>query len=134
MNESDLELLGRHGVVHVYLGSGAGGDRTLTLEPPDGETWLVKMLTASHSGVAPIALQWFLRDNIDGENIMGPYNAAVAAAPYEYPWPFHTDCVGHMVLNPGSMQCKCFFTATAPGEDLYIRAYVIKLRGTWQSV
>lgn len=123
------ELIGVHCVKSVYLGSGIGGDRTLILEPPYGEIWIAKMLVASHSGVAAIPVQWIVRDNLAGLFLNGPYAAAVAAAPYEYPWPFATDTAGPLVLSSGCTRVHCLFSGTAAGEDLYIKALVQVLKG-----
>lgn len=123
------ELIGPHVVKQAYIGAGAGGDRTLLLEPPYGEIWIVKMLTALHSGVGALAVQWYVRDNIASINMMGPYNPAVAGSLYEWPWPFAADTAGPLVLSSGCFRVHCTFYAAAAGEDLWIKGLVQVLKG-----
>jgi hypothetical protein len=128
----DYNLIGQPQNISVYGASGAGGDRTLLLEPPDGQVWIVKLLSGSHSGIVAVPMQWFLRDNVRAININGPYDAAVAAAPYEYLWPFATHCAGPLVLSSGACRVHLTMIGLAAGEDCYLKAHVHIVKGVWR--
>lgn len=60
------ELRGPLRILGATANSGAGGDTSAVLRPPEGEVWDILMAKGSHNGAAGLTCQWYFTDTIGG--------------------------------------------------------------------
>ena len=100
------ELRGPLRTINITQATGAGGDVSALLRPPQGELWDVYIARGGHDGAGGLTCAWYMLDTI------GPVTASVGGGAAQ-PRSFYTDVGAPMMPLRLHYNCYLAFQVTA---------------------